>query len=203
MDAMELYYENEYLVRNTLLKMYANARNFAHSNGLEFQDLEQFARIGLWKACATYTKEKETSKFRSFAIRNIRWFVLVSVRKYRTNDLVKKNKGYIDGNKVYVLSMSQKPYADDEDETTFYDIVSSDNIYNFNIETVESKVQSDDEYINILNLLTDEEKELVNLKTNEYLSYAEIGQRYGCSKQWVGVKFKKIQSKINRYLNIV
>lgn len=203
MNSEELYEQWEYLAENTIQKMFTNPSNFAKSVNLEYQDLIQFARLGLWKGCNTYTTEKQTSKFRSFAIRNIRWKVYELVRKYGMNYLVRKNKGYVDENRVSIVSMNSKPYKDADDDISYDDIISCDNINTFSKnDAVESQVISDLETSAMYNILTDKEKELVLMKMNEYLSYEEIGQRFGVTKQCIGMRFKKIQKKINRHMGV-
>jgi DNA-binding CsgD family transcriptional regulator len=54
----------------------------------------------------------------------------------------------------------------------------------------------------MLNVLTDKEKEMVLMKMNENLSYQEIGQRLGISKQYVGKLFRGMQDKINRHMGV-
>jgi DNA-binding CsgD family transcriptional regulator len=40
------------------------------------------------------------------------------------------------------------------------------------------------------------------MKMNENLSYQEIGQRLGISKQYVGKLFRGMQDKINRHMGV-
>jgi DNA-directed RNA polymerase specialized sigma subunit len=93
------------------------------------------------------------------------------------------------------------PYNDMDDDATYYDIVSTDN-YSQHPESVESIVHSQIGYNKMLNVLTDKEKEMVLMKMNENLSYQEIGQRLGISKQYVGKLFRGMQDKINRHMGV-
>jgi RNA polymerase sigma factor (sigma-70 family) len=204
MDTKEkMFAEYEYLVSVTVHKMFANPRLHAQSKGLDYDDLIQYGRYGLWDACKNW-EQKQIGIFRNFAIRNIRWSLGKCIPREEFNPHLYKYNGTTARNakdkRITVVSMSHKPFGD-EDETTFYDIVSSDNMNGAN-ELVHDQVLSELEYNNIFSCLKPHEKEMVHMKMHG-LNNKEIGDYYGISRQAIGVKFKQMQKKINRHRGVI
>jgi RNA polymerase sigma factor (sigma-70 family) len=194
-----------YLIPITLHKMFQNPSKLAISNHLSYDDLIQYGRIGLLDAIRSYPeKGKGKLKEQSYMIRNIRWAIGCHISREALNQSIYKNTYNKKRNlnkKINLISMSMNPYNDMDDDATYYDIVSTDN-YSQHPESVESIVHSQIGYNKMLNVLTDKEKEMVLMKMNENLSYQEIGQRLGISKQYVGKLFRGMQDKINRHMGV-
>jgi RNA polymerase sigma factor (sigma-70 family) len=89
----------------------------------------------------------------------------------------------------------------DESDSNFYDIVSQDNIYNFEsiYPNPESSLLSKQLEDRLLNKLNDKERKVVVMKLKEDLTYQEIGERMGYTKQGIGQIFKKIEEKYKEY----
>src|SRR5699024_3160653 len=121
----------------------------ALSKSLEYDDLLQYAHIGLWKACTTYKNNK--SNFETHAINNIRWSVMDGLN--RETELIK-----YDANNM--------PEDEDRYKLIGYDTPAKQDDYNsMNVsETVTDDYSLEDEIINkstvkyLLDLLTEREK---------------------------------------------
>lgn len=202
MNAEELYYEYEFVAKSTLHKMFRHPVKFAQSMGLEYDDLLQFSRMGLWQAACTYREDKQTSTFRSFAIRNVRWKVYQQIKKYSNQCLYYKSKGFSDeNNRVKILSINCKIGNNSDEEREYEEIISSDNINNFGSETPESEFYSQTEYNKLMKMMTKKEKDLLQLKMAGF-TYEEIGEMYGLTKQAIGMRVRKNKNKINRYTGV-
>jgi RNA polymerase sigma factor (sigma-70 family) len=192
-----------YLIPITLHKMFQNPSKLAISHHLSYDDLIQYGRMGLLDAIRSYPeKGKGKLKEQSYMIRNIRWAIGCHISREALNQSTYKNTHYKKrhlNKKINLISMSMNPYNDMDDDATYYDIVSTDN-YSQHPESIESIVHSEIECNRILKVLTVKEKEMVLMRMNEDLTYQEIGQRLGISKQYVGKFFKRIQDKINRHM---
>jgi RNA polymerase sigma factor (sigma-70 family) len=201
MSPEELFNKYEHYAKTTLHKVFHNPNAVAKNKHLSYDDLLQYARLGLWQACNSYTSDKQHLKFTSFAIRNIRWVLYRQLSKEGLKNLYYKSKDSTDDNIVSLVSMSDSPtFNDSKDAKTYYETVSYDNINQFEDNFVESEIIANCGANEMLECLTESEKEMVLMKANEYLSYKEIGERLGVTKQAIGVKFKKIQNKILMYL---
>jgi RNA polymerase sigma factor (sigma-70 family) len=206
MNAEELLFdEYKYLIPITLEKMFHNANKMAESRHLQKQDLIQAGRMGLLNAIRTW-EDKRLGKFRNFAIRNIRWSISKSLDReslhqslYKLTNNHKKDENV----SITLISMNQKPFDDRDDHSDYFDIVSNDGI-NINLKdlSVENKVISSMRVKSIWNILTEQEKEMVLLKMEENLSYKEIGERFGVSKQRIGHLFIAMQNKVKRHMGV-
>jgi RNA polymerase sigma factor (sigma-70 family) len=199
MDAEQLCQEYDYLVSITLHKMYGDPRKYAISKNLEYDDLMQFGRIGLFEATQTYP-EKQLGTFRNFAIRNIRWYVRRSVIHDQSRASLYKSttKPYTEINRVIpLLSMSHT--LDEESDTTFYDVMSCDNINQFPQDNLtETTVLSEVEFENMLRRLSVKEKEIAIMRMNGF-SYQDIANVLNVTRQCIGLKMNKIKNKLNIY----
>jgi RNA polymerase sigma factor (sigma-70 family) len=199
MNAEEIISQYEYLIPITLKRMYGNASSFAKSKDLEYEDLVQYARYGIYDAVNTFP-EKQIGRLRNYIIRNIKWSVRRWVLKeQRTSSLYKFNHKKELDRQIPLISLNFKPF--DDSEMTLYDVIPTDNINSFEVVLTENNYLSNETYTNLLSVLTDKEKEIVLLKMGG-LSYTEIGEKYGVRKQAIGNRFKKIQEKINNYMEV-
>lgn len=200
----QIYEKYHYLVDVTIQRMFANPDNYAKSRGLEYDDLIQFGRIGLWTGCESYCSVKFANvKLQNFLIRNIRWKVYRHLYMESVNYLRHKTKEVTDDNKVTVLSMSNNPYSNLEDET-FYDIVSQDNIDSFEqrFPSPETVTISNLTAIKMFEKLDKKEQNLVELRLTG-LTYQDIAERLGVSKQYISSKFKDMANKYRDYFTNV
>src|SRR5699024_5859000 len=71
--ARELYDKHTHLIERTLYALLGQPHSVAHSKSMEYEDLLQYARMGLWEACISYDSSK--SQFETYTINHIRWSV--------------------------------------------------------------------------------------------------------------------------------
>jgi DNA-directed RNA polymerase sigma subunit (sigma70/sigma32) len=112
------------------------------------------------------------------------------------------SKEATDENTVTVISMSRNPRKD-EDDTTYYDVISSDNINNFASENtnIENQVVNNILIDSLMNVLNESEREILKYRIGEeQLSFEKIGEKVGLTKQGVQMRFKTIQKKCQRYM---
>lgn len=206
----ELFNEYEYLIKISLHKLFKHPHKVAQANHLQYDDLLQYARLGLFDACKTY-ESKKIGSFRNYAIRNIKWSITRNLSKEKLNLSIYKDeyyKGKQENRRFTLLSMHNKPHADNDDDTSFYDVISCDGINSFRSDDVlEGKVISSITTKNILNLISTLKKsdqELVMLRAND-MSYQEISDYYGnkVTRQAIQAKLKRIKLKLNQYREVI
>lgn len=200
----ELYEEMEYLAETTVHRLFPQPKKYANTLHMDLEDFYQFGKMGLWKGINTFRTATHNRSLKSFLIQNIRWSIHYHIWRSNVQDRIYKSKDATDDNLATVISMSNSPQYDDENTNTFYDFVAVDNINNFDSteEYPENIVISQFDIEDMMSVLNDNEKELVKLRIgNSDLTYKEIAAIYGVTKQCIGMKFKKIQSKIRDYLN--
>lgn len=183
----ELFDEHKHLPTVTLYKMLGQPHNVARSKQLEYSDLLQYANLGLWKACLNY--DSKMSKFKSYAVNNMRWEI--------------KNGLNRDSN-IFKLNPNDKP--DDED---IYNLVGFDNQINASThltfeEIVESNHSVEKEIMdklateNLLLLLSNREAEILLLKSKDKTN-VEIAEKFDVTPQAIGNTIRKIQKKLKGY----
>jgi RNA polymerase sigma factor (sigma-70 family) len=199
----EIYSQYEHLAHATLHKTFRNPEKLAKSRHLQFDDMLQFCRLGLWQGCRSYCPEKHKSiKLQNFLIKNIRWVLFRQLQIYGMNHLYYKSRESTEGNTVALLSMSCNPYKNDDDDT-FYDIVSQDNIFNFGgsmFPNPELTTLSNDKVSRMFSKLSEKEQQIIHMRLKEELTYQEIADRLGCTKQGIGMIFKRMYDKYKDYL---
>jgi RNA polymerase sigma factor (sigma-70 family) len=196
-EEQALYDQYEYLVPNTIRRLFPNTQKFASSKHLDVDDLMQFGRIGLWNGITNFDHSKGNMKFRNYLINRIRWTVY---RYIQTNEM---NQSYYkfdykkdDNPRITLLSMSHKPISE-EDDKTFYDIIPSETY-----EDVDSEVESKIKIDKLLSVLSDGDREIALMKMNEDLNNKEIGERYGISRQAINIKLKRIQKILRKQIDM-
>jgi RNA polymerase sigma factor (sigma-70 family) len=189
MNPEELYFKYEYLATKTLYHMFNNPRNIAKKHKLDFEDLLQYARTGVWLAVTKYNPEKNC-KFSSYAISYVRWHV--QERLTRECCIFKINANKHDWNNMYsVISMDDKG-----DEThSFHEMIPSDI-------DVEENVMGDIGEEIILKQLTDKQKEIIRMK-EKGMSYRDIGKCMNCTGENVRYFFKQAQKRLENYSEVI
>lgn len=196
MHPEELFNKHEYWARITIHRMFPEPNTYAMSKGLQIDDLYQFARIGLWNGCKSFDETKGNGTFRGHAIRNIKWYVLRAIQIQNSKFQYYKSRPNDDENRVNVLSINAKLNWVDSDELTYEDVLSSDNIYNFESTNPEAELFSSFGEQEILRVLKPKDKELVQMRVDG-LTYQEIANYYCTSRQNIQAKLKRIQRKLN------
>jgi RNA polymerase sigma factor (sigma-70 family) len=200
MNEEQLYKQYEYLIPITVSKMFPDVHKFGQSVGLERDDIIQYGRYGLLDGIRTHD-ENITKSLRNHCIRCIRWSIGKHIPRERLNQSYYRfyQKDDDRNKKITLMSMSHKPFGD-EDDTEYYDIISSDNINGMN-ESVEDKVISELETSEFYNILKPHEKEMVRMKMQGMIE-KEIADQYGISRQAINIKFKQIRNKINKHRGV-
>lgn len=81
----QLYEDYEKLVYSTAYKRYGNP-NYRDAHGLEMDDILQFGRMGLFRACKTHDSSGEAT-FATHAIRNIVWSINTESKLYSLGNI--------------------------------------------------------------------------------------------------------------------
>lgn len=155
---------------------------------MEFDDLLQYAHMGLWRACTTYNEEQ--SRFESHAINNIRWAVQNGLN--RESELFKYNVNNMpeEGDK-YNLIGYDNPVTNSGDTdalsvsetvpTTQHDVEES-TVNNLLIEE-------------LLDLLTSRERRIIKLKSKDMID-DDIAEIFGTTKQSINRTVHNIRRKL-------
>jgi RNA polymerase sigma factor (sigma-70 family) len=195
MDEETLFNNHIHLAENTVYKMFPNAKNYLEGKHLELDDVLQYGRLGLLKACQTW-KDEQLGTFRNYAIRNIRWSILKGIEREQLTQTYYKNVNYTynENRKVTLLSMSMQPYKNSEDEDmTYYDIVSMDT------EKVESLVFCNMQLDKMLSKLKESDQEILRMRLYKGMTCDEIAKHYGIRRQAINTKLLRIRKKLNQY----
>lgn len=197
----ELFEKYQHLAVTSVHRTFKTPSAFAKSRGLEYDDLIQYAYLGLLKGIKTYCPIKHKNlNYKNFLIRNIRWAIFRNLYMEGVNYLRFKTKEATDDNTVSVMSMSVNPYGDIGNKT-YYDVISHDNIDSYSTRFPDpekatiSKLTAERMYDKI----AQKDKYLINERLKEN-TYQEIADKVGTSKQNIGMKMKTIQAKYRDYL---
>lgn len=192
MSPEELYAEYEHLVKETLYKSYKIPYAIAKEHNIDFEDLSQYGRTGLWKACITYESAK--SGFKTHAINNIKWHINERLKRECSIFKLHANKKYNKDEMLKVTFMeSEVRLGSGEDVSTYHDILPSDSD---TFEEAYNSMQS----TNIFNLLDEKEKAIVLMKMKD-ASNREIGKQIGVTGVQISNYMKKIRAKVTEFQN--
>lgn len=190
MTPEELYFKNEHLVPITLNKTFPNPKNYAKAKRIELDDLLQYGKTGLWMAATTWDKSK--TKFETYAINRIKWYLLeVSKRELNIMKL-EANKKYTDNEYYGIVSMDAKISGESE-SNTLHDILHNDS-YKNDFKEVEEKIYIDQ----CLKWYKGFDKEVFKRRIDG-LTLTEIANIYGTSKKNVSGFVRKNRMK---YINL-
>ncbi|WP_165786719.1 sigma-70 family RNA polymerase sigma factor [Heyndrickxia camelliae] len=180
----ELYNKYQHYAERTLCEVFPDPHNLAKKKGIEYEDLVQYAKLGLWIGCLTYNPKK--SKFNTHAINSIKWNLFKSLNK--ENGLIKleEKRKYSESELYDVVSMDQQIFDDNEEKTLHELIASKDDTYKTGLGNV---------LINeCLNRLTGFQKEILKLRLEEY-TFEQIGSMYNMTKEAIRQHMKKMKVK--------
>lgn len=195
MNPMDLYLKYEHISKETLYKVYKNPRLTAKQYRIDYEDLLQYAKTGLWIAATTYNPEK--SKFITHAINHIKWHVNTKLIRECNVFKVNPNSSEWKDNMYKVVSMdAQLDTISDEEYKEYHDIVASDSDV---VNDVESNIASE----HILNALDDKQIEILKLR-DKGMSYREIGELWNMTGANVKAKIYKARKQLeNIYGEVV
>jgi RNA polymerase sigma factor (sigma-70 family) len=156
MSPEELYEQYQHLAKETIYRMYNNPHGICRKHNIEMDDLLQYARTGLWKACLNHNPEK--AKFVTHAINNIKWHL--NERLNRETSLIHYavNRDFAANEKYELISMDYDLMEDEEGSKSYHEIIPSDGI------PVLDNVIGDIEGNYMLSQLTYKQREAVELK---------------------------------------
>lgn len=182
----KLFEQYHHLAPATLYKLLGQPHNVARSKSLEYDDLLQYAQLGLWQACLKHNKEE--SSFESYAINHIRWSVKDGLN--RDSSTFKFNPNNVpDKEEQYNLVGIDTPPGDTD--TPLSELIESD----FN---TEGQVINDLSSKELLNLLNEREVEMIELKSQDHTNI-EIAHYFNVSPQAVGRTIRNIHKKLEDY----
>lgn len=183
----ELFFDHQHLSKATLYKLLGQPHQVALSKNLEFDDLLQYAYVGLWKACTTYKPSK--SKFESHAINHIRWAVKNGLNRESSTFKFNPNNQPTKEESFKLIDINSPITESDDNSLTFAD-------------TIESELKTDETTLRNLSveeltsILTNKEKQIIHYRLMEY-TYAEIGVKFGVTQQAINKNINKIIKKVN------
>lgn len=191
MDAYELYEKHEHIAKETLFRMFTHPKGIARKHKIEFADLLQYARLGLWIAATTYDQSK--AKFITHAINHIKWKVTTSLeRECMPMKVNPNNRVWVDNMYTFISIEENINASDSYDVKTYHDIIASD------LDTVEEAF--DNIYSSrITDNLDETQLEILRLK-EEGLSYDKIGDLWNMTGANVQAKIYKARKKVRECL---
>jgi RNA polymerase sigma factor (sigma-70 family) len=185
----ELYFKYEYLAKATLYHMFPSPMSIAKKHRLEFDDLLQYAKTGIWLAVTKYNPEKNC-KFSSYCISYVRWHV--TERLNRECCIFKVNSNTHDWNNMYeVISIDDKS----DESHSLHEIIASDN-------KVEENVLGRIGEELLLSKLTERQIHIIRMQ-EKGLSLRKIGKELGMTGENVRYHLKKAQKQLKDYSEVV
>ena len=116
-QAEKLYSEYEDLIVPTIYRQFPLHKEFIAVHGLEMDDLIQYGRIGLYRACKNFDDSKGKS-MRSHAIDNIIWKINDELTKDSLNNVDNKSLVLLDKN-----SLDTKFSTEESEDLYLHDVV--------------------------------------------------------------------------------
>lgn len=185
-QAEELYFECEKYIEQTIQRQFPNRKSFTATHGLDEDDLIQYGRIGLYRACKSFDSSKGKS-MRNYAIQSIIWMINDELTKDSLNNIDNKSLILLDKNSLDLIVSS-----DNGEELSLNDVIGElDSGYN-DVE-VENLIES------IRGTVSDRLIDIVKLKYDGY-TFVEIGKAIGVSSQACEQLLKKNKSKLKQLL---
>lgn len=187
MNPKQRFEKYQKYVPSTIKRMFADVDYICKRYLIEYDDLLQMGRIGLWEACNNYDPNKGT-KFLTYAINHIKWSVYNELYK---NDQYVYWKAYNnrmmvgdENNRVQIQSLDSR--VADEGELTYHEVLSDENVQPF-----DSKLCRDE----ILNYFNHREREIARMLERDMIQ-SEIAEILNVSKQRVGQIVRKMREKL-------
>lgn len=200
----QLFETYQHLAKTTLHRIFHDPVSVAQSKGMEYDDLLQLARIGLWKGVTDFKTVNHSSTIKNFIIRNVRWYVMHKLTRATVHLRIYKSQKDSEENTISLISLSNTPYIDEDTEITYYDIVSSDGITDTNSHDLlpEEIMLSIEKEKEIMELLNKKEKELLQMKLKN-LSVEEIGRNLNLSKKGVYYRLSRLKNRLEEVMEVV
>lgn len=191
MRAEELFEKYQHLAPATLYKVFYNPKSIAYKKGLDEEDLLQYCYIGLWKACREYNPSKNV-KFNTFAINNIRWNLMSSLKQEGSFDKAyKQTRKLSDEENTAKFLYLDSDVGEGEDVNTFHDVCASD-------ANVEKEVEENFLLKGVSEHLTHRQKQALEMRLENY-TLEEIGEKFNISREAIRLDLVKAKEIINTY----
>lgn len=181
-EAMKLYNKHEKLIYATIHRRFNNP-HFLELHGLTFDDLKQYGRLGLYRACQEYDSTKGT-KFSSFAISNIVWSINVEAKRDSLGS-VRRSTFDLSGNTSLDEELS-------DGEENLYDFIGVE-------ESEYERVMIDSLLKSIGQNISKKLAEMISMRMDGY-TFQEIGDHMGCSQQNVRGTILRNRDKVEDLL---
>lgn len=186
-EALKLYENSEELAYSTVQKRF-NSASFMSFHGLTPDDLKQYGRIGLYKACKDYDSTKG-AQFKTYAINRIVGSII--------NESVKDSLGNINRSTFELarrVSMDSKSCGSIDEDLVLHDVVGvEDNGFG----EIETNMFLD----SVKTTLSSELAMIIKMKIDG-CTLEEIGAETGVSKQAVEQMLKRNKEKVINLLQI-
>lgn len=180
-QAEKLYFENEKYIEQTIQRQFPNHQTFIAAHGLSKDDLIQYGRIGLYRACKTYDSSKGY-QMRSHAIRNIIWMINDELTKDSLNNVDNKSLILLDKNSLDLIVSS-----DNGEELSLNDVIGE-------VEDGYVEVEAKNILESIGSKLPEQLFRIVEMRYKGH-TFKEIGNELGVTAQYCSRLLKK--NKLN------
>jgi RNA polymerase sigma factor (sigma-70 family) len=183
--AEDLYHEYEHYATETLYRMYENPNNIAKSHRIEFEDMLQFAKIGLYNACLSYDPSK--AKFSTYAINTIKYAVKTSLNRETRIFKYNMNKAATERDKYQLLSCDEN-IKGTEGDLTLHDLIGNGYVLEDDaanreyVRYIEDNIEPD-----IL--------EMIKMKSKN-VSLSKIGEKFGLSGERIRQKIVSVRKQL-------
>ncbi|WP_186321320.1 sigma-70 family RNA polymerase sigma factor [Bacillus sp. FJAT-22090] len=185
-QADKLYRENEKYIGQTIRRQFPLHEQFAATHGLDTDDLIQYGRIGLYRACRTFDPKKGKT-MRNHAIQNIIWSIQDELPKDSLNNVDNKSLVLLDKNSLDVAFSSKE-----NEDLLLHDVVGEED-RGYGEKEVRTILE------NLKGKFADKLIRIVELRYLEY-TFDEIGQVLDCSPQYCSQLLKTNKEKLKRVL---
>lgn len=185
-QAEQLYKKYEKYIKPTIYKKFPLHESFAATHGLDTDDLFQYARIGLYRACKSFDPKKGKS-MRNHAIQSIIWSINVELKKDSLNNVDNKSLVLMDKNSLDIVVSTEE-----SDELSLHDVLGK-----------EDRGYNEVEMNNLLDSLSKSLSDnLVNIIKLRYkgFTFKEIGEAINQSPQYCDQLLKRNKEKIRDVL---
>lgn len=185
-QAEKLYFECEKYIEQTIQRRYPNRKSFVATHGLDEDDLIQYGRIGLYRACKTFNPTKGKS-MQNYAIQSIIWMINDELTKDSLNNVDNKSLILLDKN-----SLDNKFSAENGEDLYLHDVIGE-----------EDGGYKDIDEKSILESLADRLPEqlfkVVEMRYQGH-TFTEIGEALGVTAQYCSALLKRNKSNVSELI---
>lgn len=181
-QAEKLYFENEKYIEQTIQRQFPNHQTFIAAHGLSKDDLIQYGRIGLYRACKTYDSSKGY-QMRSHAIRNIIWMINDELTKDSLNNVDNKSLILMDKN-----SLDLPVSSENGEELCLHDVIGKK-------ESGYIEIEAKNILDSLGNRLPEQLFKVVEMRYKGH-TFAQIGEELGVTAQYCSKLLKNNKSNV-------